>query len=176
MVHKFGAVAVLVFAFAATGCAAQSADSDTELVRSTHEALSASPKNLLPIFARATFDPTLGRTMLDVSTSQIPAIGNVPVSDPHTADQFLALLVYVDRAGRRDLVEVVAGPEIGPGGGCVHVALNANVGDRIFVGGAVRLAGETRVHVASVTSPVTIVSGDWANDPTVQIHVSDAPH
>lgn len=153
----------------AAGCAVAPDDevaNEDELVRSAHAALSSSnPTGLAPLQVRATFDPALGKTMVDLTSNAFPQAPTDP--DPHDGDRFLAVLVYVDRAdGRRDLVRVLTqndyyGPNgIGPGGGCIHFNVPARVGDRLFVGGIVRLEDERNARLAAAPL-VTVTQGQW---------------
>jgi hypothetical protein len=147
------------------GCAASSDQSgEEEVIQQTHEALSLSPKNIAPLYVEATALPD-GRTIIDVALTQIP----VPIEESdegplHESGSFQAVLVYIDRAdGRRDTINAFAGQalnQIGPGGGCIHLFVNAKAGDRLFIGGTVKLAGETRSRIAA--APITTVQpGQW---------------
>lgn len=167
---------------AGSGCAVGAIDgeqqeAERDLVAESQAALSGSssssvPKGATQLYARATFDVNLGVTMVDVATSPIPTLGNVPSLDPHAPprnqDKFLVLMVYVDRAGRRDLLRVLGRAQIGPGGGCIHFNIVAAEGDRLFIGGVVRLNGD-KPTVGIVPAPITVGRGDWQNDPIVQI-------
>ncbi|MBI2395751.1 MAG: hypothetical protein HYV09_39665 [Deltaproteobacteria bacterium] len=161
-----------VLAVSSVGCAMAPDEgpeqSNRELVGRSEQALSlsSSPKNAVPLWARATFDPVLGRTMVDVATSEVPPIDVVPDHDPHTADQFLLVQVFRDRDGKREVLEVLGAKKIGPGGGCIHFSVPALVGDRLQIGGVVRLAN-SMPPTAGVATPIEVVVGDWLNDPTV---------
>lgn len=157
-----------VLAASSVGCAMTAEEPGEELVGQSQQALSlsSSPKNAITLWARATFDPVLGQTMMDVATSQVPPIDVVPDHDPHTADQFLLVQVFRDRDGKREVLEVLGAKKIGPGGGCIHFSVPANVGDRLQVGGVVRLASSLS-STAGVATPIEVVVGDWINDPTV---------
>lgn len=163
-------LAVAVGSIGSIGCAVapedESVANEDELVRSAHAALSTSnPTGVAPLQIRATYDPALGKTMVDLTSNAFPQAPTDP--DPHDDDRFLAVLVYVDRTdGRRDLVRVLTqkdyyGPNgIGPGGGCIHFNVPAAIGDRLFVGGIVKLEGETRARLAAAPL-VTVTQGQW---------------
>jgi hypothetical protein len=162
-------VLALASSVSALGCAATGASDDEgtdEAVQTAHAALSTKSKiAVVPLDVRATYDAALGTTMVDLTTGRIP---NAPTDpDPHNGDQFLAVLVYVDRTdGRRDLLTVVTrqeftGPnQIGPGGGCIHFRIPALAGDRIAIGAVVRLETETRVRIGAAPV-VTVAPGTW---------------
>lgn len=147
------------------GCAASTDQTgEDEVIQQTHEALSLSPKVLTPLYVEATALPD-GRTIIDVALTPIPSPVQGSDEDPlHESGSFQAVLVYIDRAdGRRDTINAFAGQalnQIGPGGGCIHLFVNAHAGDRLFIGGTVKLAGENRSRIAA--APITQVqSGQW---------------
>ena len=163
-------------AIASAGCAAEVPDSEEaepDLVSDSHAALSgaSTPKGAAQLYARATFDPNLGVTMVDVATTSLPNIGTVPTTDPHNSDEFTVVMVYVERDGRRDVLRVLGKNQIGPGGGCIHFNIVAGVGDRLFIGGVVRINGKKGATVG-VAEPVTVTNGNWQDDPTVNQHPS----
>lgn len=176
------ACALVLLPLSATGCAVDATDpaeqSEADLVTESQSALSGAskPKGVTPLYARATFDRNLGVTMVDVATSQIPAIQTPPDHDPHATpyddDRFVTVMVYIDRAGRRDVLRVLGKKQIGPGGGCIHFNIVAGVGDRLFIGGVVKLGGGNAS--VALAAPVTVVAGDWQTDQTVQKHTDGA--
>jgi hypothetical protein len=148
------------------GCAAASADESgqQEAIQQTHEALSLKPKNLYPLSAEATALPD-GRTIIDVALTPIPRpveqVDEVPL---HASGEFQVVLVYIDHAdGTRDAINAFGGKalnQIGPGGGCVHLFVNAKAGDRLFIGGVVKPAGQKNAELAA--APITQVQpGQW---------------
>ncbi|MGZ3477533.1 MAG: hypothetical protein ACXWUG_29455 [Polyangiales bacterium] len=153
-------------AMGSVGCAAASADEggQQEAIQQTHEALSLKPKGLYPLSAEATALPD-GRTIIDVALTPIPS--PVQESDEiplHASGDFQVVLVYIDHAdGTRDAINAFAGAALnqsGPGGGCIHVFVNAKAGDHLFIGGAVKLTGQTRTQIAA--APITTVQpGQW---------------
>jgi hypothetical protein len=166
MMFKTLATCALLVSLAAStgGCAASSDQGDEEVIQQTHEALSLAPKNLTPLYVEATALPD-GRTIIDVALTPIPSPVQESDEEPlHESGSFQAVLVYIDREdGRRDTINAFAGNalnQIGPGGGCIHLFVNARAGDRLFIGGAVKLAGETRSRIAA--APITQVqAGQW---------------
>lgn len=166
-----------------SGCAVGAIDdeqAERDLVAESASALSgaSTPKGVVTLYARATYDKKLGTTMVDVATSQIPILGNVPDQDPHATphdqDEFVTVLVYVDRKGRRDVLRVLGRSQIGPGGGCIHFNIVARAGDELFIGGVVKIGGGS-ASVGLVPGPVLVQNGNWQDDPTVQEHVGSAP-
>ena len=177
MIKSFAKLSLAFATFASSGCAVgaidREAEAEPDLFAESQAALSgaSTPKGAQTLWARATFDPNLGTTMVDLATSPIPNLGNVPTPDPHLAphdqDRFVTVMVYADRAGRRDVIRVLGKHQIGPGGGCIHFNIVAGVGDRLFIGGVVKLGGGSAT-VALAPGPVIVGRGDWQNDPTVQ--------
>ncbi len=155
-----------VVAISVAGCAV-SAD-DGENIATNESALS---KNLTyPIFARATYDAQLDKVMVDLATTEIPPIDVSPDHDPHIAtDRFFNVRVrLVGADGTARLISALGGVQIGPGGGCIHFSVPANVGDTLDIDGVVRI-GALGIRAAR-TSPITVVVGDWVNDQTVALH------
>lgn len=151
------------------GCAANAEPESSEPeVGKTQEALSLSstPKLLIPLWTRATYDAQLGTTMVDVSTSQVPAIDLPPDHDPHNGDMFQMVQAFTFRDGRRVNLATLSGVQVGPGGGCIHFSINANLGEKIYVGAVVRLQSQS-FPSAGIAAPALVVVGDWLHDPTV---------
>ncbi len=159
-----------------SGCAADTSDdtsSEPDLVGQSHAALSSAstPKGAVPLYARATLDPVLGTVMVDVATTPLVPVGAPPSNDPHTDDAFKVVMVYIDRAdGKRDVLRVLAGKQIGPGGGCIHFNVVAGVGDRLFLGGVVELEGTKGARVGIAPTVTVVLPGNWQDDPTVNLH------
>lgn len=161
----------IIIAFALSGCAVQGHDGDDdELVAATHAALStaSTPKGTWMLFANATHDSHTHQTMIDLDTRDPQAGG----SDPHiNGDRFVSVMVYRLRDdGRRDVLTVLGGQHIGPGGGCIHFSVPAATGDRLLIGGVVRLFDQQGARVA-VAPELTVVSGEWSDD-----HVHELEH
>lgn len=159
--------ALAVLLVGTSSCASAAEDPDDALVGTAQAALSASstPRGLHALQARATFDAARGVTMVDVATTALQQRPTDP--DPHNDDEFIVAMVYVDRPTGRDVLRVLAREDftgtnqIGPGGGCIHFSVPANVGDRLAIGGVVRVAGDSRVRVA-VAPVTTVVGGVWS--------------
>lgn len=171
-------LAAFAMALSLSSCAVGAIDGETEatesdLVSASHAALSGSsmPAGAVRLYARATLDPALGTVMVDVATSPLANIGNTPIGNPHTDDQFQVVMVYIDRAdGRRDVLRVLGKNQIGPGGGCIHFNVVAKLGDRLFIGGVVKLAGTKGAKVGIAPTTTVVHSGDWQGDPTTNLH------
>ncbi len=159
--------ALAVFLVGTSSCAAATEDPDDALVGTAQAALSSSssPKGQHLLYARATYDAARGVTMVDVATTALQQQPTDP--DPHNDDEFIVAMVYVDRSTGRDVLRVLAredftgANQIGPGGGCIHFSVPANVGDRLAIGGVVRVAGDSRARVA-VAPVTTVVGGVWS--------------
>lgn len=171
---KFSVALAIVVGSA--GCAVDASEeptSEPDLVGQSHAALSSksTPKGAVQLYARATLDPALGTVMVDVATTPLVPVGTPPSNDPHTDDAFRVVMVYIDRAnGARDVLRVLAGNQIGPGGGCIHFNVVANVGDRLYVGGVVELEGSKGAKVGIAPTVTVVLPGNWQDDPTVNMH------
>jgi hypothetical protein len=159
---------VVAFLVSSAGCAAApEQDDERDLVAEAQSALLGKKDIEIfhPLEVRATFDPQLGRTMVDLTSNAFPQQPGDP--DPHDGDDFLAVLVYVDRSnGVRDLLTVLTRQDyygrnqIGPGGGCIHFSVPAAVGDRLAIGAVVKLEGENRARIAAAPA-TTVEQGAW---------------
>jgi hypothetical protein len=167
MIKTLATCALLAsLAMGSGGCAASAADQsgEQEAIQQTHEALSLKPKGIYPLSAEATALPD-GRTIIDVALTPIPVpVESTDEPELHDSGSFQVVLVYIDHAdGTRDAINAFAGNalnQIGPGGGCIHVFVNAVAGDRLFIGATVKVAGETRSRIAA--APITQVQpGQW---------------
>lgn len=169
-----GSFAVVCLVAGSMGCAMNAADEgDPANVGQSQEALSlaSSPKLAAPLWVRATWDPNLEATMVDVSTSSVPPIDVVPTHDPHNGDKFLMVQAFTFRDGRRVNLATLSSVQIGPGGGCIHFSVPASIGETVYVGGVVRFQTDLAVR-AGVAAPAPVVVGDWVNDPTVLLDPS----
>lgn len=169
MLGKLATSLVAVLMIGGPGCA-MDAQEDASGVARTEQALSlaSDPKGAAPLFVRATWDPQLETTMVDVSTSWVPPIDVIPTHDPHNGDQFLSAQAFTFRGGKRVNLATLGAKQIGPGGGCIHFSVPANVGELVYVGAIVSFEGDAKAG-AAVGSPVPVVVGDWVNDPTVAL-------
>lgn len=168
MLTKLGFVCLLA---GATGCAMNAGEeSEPAPLGQSQEAISlaSKPKGSTQLWVRATYDAQLGQTMVDVATSSVPPIEVAPDHDPHNGDMFLSVQAFTFREGRRVNLATLSGRAVGPGGGCIHFSVPAAVGEQIYVGGLVRLETEVTPR-AGMAAPVSVVVGDWVNDPTVAL-------
>jgi hypothetical protein len=161
---------------AGSGCAVGSIDEgqrDEDVVSQTSAMISAgtTPAASKTLYTRATYDAVLGKTMLDIATSPIPAIGATPDHDPHASpydqDDFLVVFVNIQRAGKNNILSVFGAHAIGPGGGCIHFSVAAGVGDHVTVTSVVKFAGGP-AQVAK-GGDIIVLPGDWHDDPTVAL-------
>lgn len=162
---KFSVACVVAISMA--GCAA-TVDEDDETIATSESALHGS--FTYTIFARATYDANLDKVMVDLATTDIPPIDTAPTHDPHiSTDRFFNVRVReIAPDGSARIMTVLGGLQIGPGGGCIHFSVPAAVGDTLQIDSIVRVGG-LGIR-AGRTAPVTVVVGDWVNDPTVNMH------
>jgi len=149
----------------ATGCAMPADDGAGEELGQTESALHST----YTLYGRATYDANIGAVMVDLATTPIPEIGDAPWTNPHTADRFLNVRVWLVNGESRRLISVLGGTSIGPGGGCIHFNVPATTGETLQIDSVVRLTSYGTPR-AGRTAPITVQVGDWVNDPTVVLH------
>lgn len=158
--------AIFVATAAMSACAMQSSDGGSDpTIAEAHQTLStaSTPKGLYPLHAEAV-QLADGRVIVDLAITNIEQpVTSAEEPGLHDTGEFLAVMVYIDRAGgKRDVIEVLTpkdyyGPNsIGPGGGCIHFFVPAKLGDQLFIGGVVKLAGQTRAQIGAAPSAVVV--------------------
>lgn len=155
------------------GCAAEPADRDDELVAQTHAALSLSslPRDVVALHAEAVYLPSHHAAIVDLALSPIPEPPTESDEEAlHETGSFDVVMVYSVRAdGSRAVLRVLTAKDvvaIGPGGGCIHFLAPGRPGDRLFIGGVVRRAGEMRARLG--VAPITTVTNQIPGTPPNQ--------
>ncbi|MGZ3420598.1 MAG: hypothetical protein ACXVEF_34145 [Polyangiales bacterium] len=129
------------------------------------------PRDLVALHAEAVYLPPYRAAIVDLALTPIPQPPAEADDEPlHSTGEFDVVMVYDVRAdGSRHVLQTLTRKDfagansIGPGGGCIHFFVPAHVSDRLFIGGVVRLAGETRARIG--VAPVITVSNQISGSP-----------